>query len=1199
MISEPSYEEIRDRAINQYVSGYLNPLGIFKNIGPIPSTLIELLQYQKSINSKLSQLRNVKVPPLEFSAESEVNSYYNTLEAQANEQEKSIKDNAENQKQALQSEYEEAVKEASVYNESLIKQFSDKHHELLGYKDELEYVFSHYDITPLDMDISDNLTADEFSTLIDESLGVCTKYMRKENKALFDRVSSPLKDEKNLSFTLGYVLLMLVVIYLTLPIVAVPIFVFFFMSVHGLYKDLEKLRIASALMAQIDYKRFVPEEEFKRVDSPDMSQVDEKADTMLGEVKHYQDERDAMLSKFKELYDSDSELLKEKQEYILGEYRSVLSDLQEIAVEVERKVKELMLNYTAFPHKQNDSLVMSHVYTLGRMEGSLDVTAELPLLNIVFNSADRKTAIDNMKLYLANALLSVRVKQLTIEIYDPKNMCGDFTEFFTPDTKSYIKANTMTLDNLLTTYKKYSQQNVIDLDKRPIDDYNKDAEERELVPKDYKLLLLISDLKKLSDGDNKEMFEEYFKFSAASGVMIWMLDSKRWPNSVWVDGIYEPANGIGISYSIDLGKQAVETFTNALKNYKDSGIDYVAKFGDVYIPREKWWTWDTIKGINMPYGLEKGDPTRGLNVCPVIGDANVHALLGGATGAGKSATINQLLISLITMYPPSELMLVYIDFKNVEAAKFTAGYDKIENKWMDIKHEKELREKGLYYTRLSRIPHLSIISGTTDGEYALSVFEFLMAEMARRQEIINKFGVTKVEEMRKQILSAYNEEHNGNPKKGTWADMRKDWDWYKPNVYDKYGDLPRLLVIFDEFQVMYNPEFVDMRTIDLINGKITAITKLARAMGAHFWFTSQSMKGTMSKDTMANFSLRGALRCTAEVSDELIGNKAASEIKQKFGFMYTNDSAGTDKEANRLWRVPFLDEKDMPGYINQLNDMLDEHNEKHRMAEFYDEKILVPSENLHMWYNTYSDTFSDPRAFIIGERANYSINKAPVTISLQDDGGENIMMAAFERTDMLNLVLTMVDNIQHKEESCSILMNVQDNETHTLLDVENIVDEKFLEMSTPKFDVPTLIESFEAMVSHRADSNETEFKPVFIFLVQWERAPGISVDMNYKLGDRFKDVLRVAPNVGIHFIFASRERLDMPRFIPAACNHRMVGLMPKDGIHFIETPKVEKLPDAAKDCGIFAFYEFGTQLTKFRIYQHKFTKTIKSREIVI
>lgn len=1161
----------------------------------MPSELIELLAYERQITQRAKELQSVKIPPLSFDATSNVKGYYEALKKKQALQRDAIQAEAEAKKRQMEQQHEVEVCAAHQYNLDLIQPLKDKHNELLAYGDDLSYVFKHYEITPLDINISDDVTMSEFETLIDEALSTCLKYTKKDT-AIFNKLTHPLEGESNLTFTMCYIGLALVIIYFLLPVFSIPAFVILFMSVHNMYKDLEKLRIASALMSQIDYNRFVPQEDFKTVNELDFNEVEKEMETRLSEVKDYSTEEAQALKQVQEELPEVAKECAQCRQKVLSEYAKVIAAINDQVNKAHDEIEKQMSEYKPFPTVQNNSVVMSHTYTLGKIEGRLDVNATLPMLNIVFNSADRALAIDTMKLYLANALLSVRVKQLTVEIYDPKNMCGDFTEFFTPETKPYIKPNNMTLEDLLKTYRKYSQENVLALDKKTIDDFNKDAEERELVPKEYKLLLLISELDKLNEGDNKRLFTEYFKFSASTGVMVWLLDSKQWPNSIWIDGSYK-LKGERIVYSPSLGKQAVRTYSTALENFKDGGIDYVSKFGDVFIPREKWWTFDTIHGIRMPFGLENGDPTRGLNVAPEIGDANVHALLAGATGAGKSAAINQLLISLVTMYPPSELHVVLIDFKNVEAAKFTRGYNKNTGEWMSPEAEKELRDHEEYYQRLSRIPHLQIISGTTDGEYALSVFEYLMKEMAARQVIINKFGVTKVEEMRKQILAKYNLEHNGSEEKGTWAEMRKDWDWYKPNVYDKYGDLPRLLVIFDEFQVMYNPEFVDNRIIDQINGKITAITKLARAMATHFWFTSQSMKGTMSKDTMGNFSLRGALRCTDDVSTELLGNKAASTIKAKFGFMYTNDSAGQSADANRFWRVPFLDEKLMSGYIDKLNEMLPEFNEQHIMAEFYDEKILVPATCLEEWYQAYPDTFSDSSVFILGERANYSTNKAPVTISLQDDGGENIMVAAFDRNDMMNLTMTLIRNLQHKED-CTILMNVQDIETHTLMDVESIVDESFLPMSYPKQDVPEFIDALNEMVERRIDMGGT-FKPIYVFCVQWERAAGVSVDSNYKIQDKFKDILRKAPNVGVHFIFASREKLDMPRMIPAACNHRICGLMPKDAAFFIETTKVEKLPDASKDAGLFAMYEFGTTLTKFRIYQHKYTKTIKSREIVL
>ena len=210
-----------------------------------------------------------------------------------------------------------------------------------------------------------------------------------------------------------------------------------------------------------------------------------------------------------------------------------------------------------FPTVQNTSVVMSHYYVLGRIEGRIDDYTDLPLMNIIFDSKDRTVAINTIKLYLANILLSVRVKQLTIEIYDPKNMCSEFSEFFTPETKPYIKANDMTLDDLLKTYKQYSQDNILVLDNKDIDAYNREAEAKDMVPKTYKLLIIISGFDKLNKGEDEQMWAEYLKFSALSGVMIWLLDSKRYQNTIWIDGSYT-GPGEPIKYTIDLSHFATK-----------------------------------------------------------------------------------------------------------------------------------------------------------------------------------------------------------------------------------------------------------------------------------------------------------------------------------------------------------------------------------------------------------------------------------------------------------------------------------------------------------------------------------------------------------------------------------------------------------------------------------------------------------------
>lgn len=1190
------YKQDLDDSIASYRTKSLSPLQNFVLPEINKKDILGLLSTEKQLLKMSSDLSAVTIPPFSYSLKDVVEDHYSQKEISNTREKSRLLDECEAVKQKAEADYERAVQEQHDFNESLINPYRSKHQELLEYKDSVQTICKRYNISPLDMQISDDITLQEFETLIDESLSICDLYVKKDS-GLFQKAVAPLKGESNLQFVLCYTGMALAVIYFLLPVLSIGVFALMIGSTYGLYKDLEKLKIAVALMTQIDYNRFVESDKLATPERPDLTVIDEDYNRRIAEIPSLEEEKSEAMQAVVVDNKSVAEKVTAVNADVKAEYAKKQKEVSDALKDVQDTISAILRDYKPFPTIQKNSIVMNHEYTLGRIESRLDVTATLPRANIVFDCTNYQRGVDLMKLYLCNALLSVQVKQLTVDIFDPKGLCKDFAEFFNQDTEKFIRPNNNTLDKMMEEFRAYSQENIRKLDHKDIDTYNKEAEEKEMTPLPYRLLIILSEYKELKEGDKARVFKEYFKYSADSGVMIWLLDTQKWAGSLWVDGSYALQQGVALEYSMDLGYKAIDTFTEALSQFTDSGISYAERFANKYIPKESWWTHDTIKGIDLHFGLQDGDPTRGFPI--TLGDANVHAIMGGATGAGKSATLNQILMSLITMYPPSELQLVLVDFKNVEAAKFTRGYVKDEERWMTPEEEKELRDREEYYTRLSRIPHLRIISGTTDGEYALSVFEFLMQEMQRRQMLINKFGVVKVQEMREQILAQYNTEHNGNPKKGTWADMRRDWEWYKPNVYDKYGDLPRLLVLFDEFQVMYNTEFVQQKVIDAINGKITAITKLARAMGCHLFFTSQSMKGTMSQDTMSNFSLRAALRSTKEVSEQLLGNGAASTITQKFGYIYTNDSAGQDKSANRKWRIPYLDEKEIPQYVDALYPMLQEHNEFHNMAEFYNEKQLVPSRVLDEWYRDYPDTFMEPDTFIFGERSEFSTNKAPVSVNMLCDTGENMLVAGFERDDVLNLTLTLVNNLLHKTENSTIVMSVMDKDAFTLLDVPSLVQPELVSIAGPDQDVPEFLDTIAGMIEMRNEKGGP-FRPMYIFCVMWENAPGISVNENSRLQDKLKDILRMAPKVGIHFVFAFRNKPQgYVSFIPAACEHRICGLLTTNAIWFMDSPKVEKLPDKSKDAGIFAIYKRGTEEIKFRIYQHTYKNKPKSRGVVI
>lgn len=114
-----------------------------------------------------------------------------------------------------------------------------------------------------------------------------------------------------------------------------------------------------------------------------------------------------------------------------------------------------------------------------------------------------------------------------------------------------------------------------------------------------------------------------------------------------------------------------------------------------------------------PLCLPFGRDVEGANVLFNLADAP-HLLVGGATGAGKSAFINSLITSIITRATPDQVKLLLIDPKRVELVSY-AG-----------------------------IPHL-VMPIVTDAETAIAALEWLITEMERRYDLLAAAKVKNID----------------------------------------------------------------------------------------------------------------------------------------------------------------------------------------------------------------------------------------------------------------------------------------------------------------------------------------------------------------------------------------------------------------------------------------------------------------------
>lgn len=293
-------------------------------------------------------------------------------------------------------------------------------------------------------------------------------------------------------------------------------------------------------------------------------------------------------------------------------------------------------------------------------------------------------------------------------------------------------------------------------------------------------------------------------------------------------------------------------FLEKIVKFQKIKLDKKPKLMGTSIYGERMWMNKTLTGINLRPGNlnDDRDKFNPIKMC----DDNVHGLIAGRTGSGKSVFINALILSLITEYPPWELNLYLADFKKVELSRYMNNADD--------------QNKNILYT-----PHVNACAATSEIRYVISMIKYLVDCMNSRQEFFARLGVTKIQEFR--------------------------------NKYNLV--LPRVLLVVDEFQQLFTE--ATNREKEEIQTMLNAITKLGRATGFHLIFASQEMSGTLRGNTLANFKIRMALPCNQQISTDILGNSQAVNLER--GYVFVNTESG-DEFKNLKYRVPFIetDKKD-------------------------------------------------------------------------------------------------------------------------------------------------------------------------------------------------------------------------------------------------------------------------------------------------
>ncbi|WQT02009.1 AAA family ATPase [Helicobacter pylori] len=245
-------------------------------------------------------------------------------------------------------------------------------------------------------------------------------------------------------------------------------------------------------------------------------------------------------------------------------------------------------------------------------------------------------------------------------------------------------------------------------------------------------------------------------------------------------------------------------------------------------------------------------------VCFEIGEAQNHTLICGRSGSGKSNFLHVLIQNLAFYYAPNEVQLFLLDYK--EGVEFNA------------------------YTNPTILEHARLVSVASSVGFGVGFLNWLDKEMKKRGELFKQFNVKDLSD------------------------------------YRKHGEMPRLIVVIDEFQVLFSES--TSKEKERVERYLTTILKKGRSYGVHLILATQTMRGSGITSLMSQIANRIALPMDAEDSDSILSDDVACELVRPEGIFNNN---GGHKKYHTKMSIPKAPD-DFTPFIKKIHGEFNQRN---------------------------------------------------------------------------------------------------------------------------------------------------------------------------------------------------------------------------------------------------------------------------------
>lgn len=243
-------------------------------------------------------------------------------------------------------------------------------------------------------------------------------------------------------------------------------------------------------------------------------------------------------------------------------------------------------------------------------------------------------------------------------------------------------------------------------------------------------------------------------------------------------------------------------------------------------------------------------------VCFEIGNEQNHTFICDHSGSGKSNFLHVLIQNLAFYYAPDEVQLFLLDYK--EGVEFNAYTDPI-------------------------LEHARLVSVASSVPYGITFLKWLCDEMEKRADRFKQFKVKDL------------------------------------NDYRKHEKMPRLIVVIDEFQVLFS----DNKSTKAVEGHLNTLLKKGRNYGVHLVLATQTMRGSdINPSFKAQIANRIALPMDAEDSSSVLGDDAACELVRPEGIFNNN---GENRKYHTKMSIPKAPD-DFKSFLTKIHAEFNQRN---------------------------------------------------------------------------------------------------------------------------------------------------------------------------------------------------------------------------------------------------------------------------------